>query len=46
MKSYAWALAVFTFTPGPMVLEATQLQIYCPLAAAGFAVVTALVRAL
>ena len=43
---YAWALAALIFTPGPMVLAATQLRIYWPLAAAGFALMTALMRAL
>lgn len=38
--------AVFIFTPGPMVVAATQLLIYWPLAEAGLALTIAPIRAL
>jgi len=38
-------LAAFIFTPGPMVLAATQERIYWPLAAAGLALMMAPMRA-
>ena len=37
--------AAFIFTPGPMVLAATQERIYWPLAAAGLALMMAPMRA-
>ena len=40
------SLAVFIFTPGPMVDAATQERIYWPLAEAGFAFTMAPIRAL
>ena len=38
--------AVLTFTPGPIVEAVTQLRIYWPLAAAGFALIIAPMRVL
>ena len=43
-QPYAICLAALIFTPGPMVLAVTQERIYWPLAAAGFALMTAPMR--